>query len=84
MFSKAIKTRASKNQDKLLLPKIDAEFEDKVGDLRAILIDKLLTLTKGKLSQGVKDYIGADVIPVGAKFIAGALENIDYAAVQAS
>ena len=78
LFSKAIKTRASKAEDKKILPKYDQEFEDKVNDLKDILIDKLLQLTKGKTSQGVKDYMGADIIPKGAKFIAGALSNLDY------
>ena len=84
LFSRAMKTRASKNADKLILPKIDAEFEDKANDLRAILIDKLLTLTDGKVSQGVKDFMGTVLIPVGSKFIAGALDNIDYTTVQLS
>ena len=84
LFSKAIKTRADKNRDRQELPKIDQEFNDKVEDFKAILIDKLLTLTKGKLSQGVKDYMGAEIIPAGAKFIAGALENLDYTAIQLS
>ena len=84
LFSRAMKTRASKNADKLILPKIDAEFEDKANDLRAILIDKLLTLTDGKVSQGVKDFMATVLIPVGSKFIAGALDNIDYTTVQLS
>ncbi|MCQ2147488.1 MAG: DNA-directed RNA polymerase subunit beta, partial [Bacteroidales bacterium] len=84
LFSKVIKTRASKAADKLILPKYDQEFDDKVCDLKAILLDKLLTLTDGKLSCGVKDFMGSDIIPKGAKFIAGALDNIDYTAVQLS
>ena len=62
LFSRAIKTRAAKAADKLILPKIDEEFNSKVEDLKAILIDKLLELTKDKVSQGVKDYMGSDVI----------------------
>ena len=46
LFSRAIKTRAAKAADKLILPKIDEEFNSKVEDLKAILIDKLLELTK--------------------------------------
>ncbi len=84
LFSKAIKTRADKNRDRQELPKLDNEFQDKVDDFKAILIDKLLTLTKGKTSQGVKDYMGAEIIPVGAKFTAGALENLDYTIIQLS
>ncbi len=84
LFSKQIKTRQSKAADKLILPKYDQEFQDKVSDLKEILLDKLLTITDGKLSCGVKDFMGSDIIPKGAKFIAGALDNIDYTAVQLS
>ena len=65
LFSKAMKTRADKNRDKLELPKLDKEFQDKVDDFKAILIDKLLTLTNKKVSMGVKDYMGVEIIPVG-------------------
>jgi DNA-directed RNA polymerase subunit beta len=84
LFSKAQKTRADKNRDRQELPKIDAEFQDKVGDFKAILIDKLQKLTRGKTSQGVKDYMGAEIIPEGAKFAKATLENLDYTAVQLS
>ena len=84
LFSRAIKTRAAKAADKLLIPKIDEEFNSKVEDLRAILIDKLLELTSGLVSQGVKDYMGSDVIAKGAKFTASALDLLDYTSVQLS
>lgn len=84
LFSRAIKTRAAKAADKLLIPKIDEEFNSKVEDLKAILIDKLLELTSGLVSQGVKDYMGSDVIAKGAKFTASALGMLDYTSVQLS
>ena len=82
LFSRAIKTRAAKAADKQILPKIDEEFNSKVSDLKAILIDKLLELTKGKQSQGVKDYMGSDIIAKGGKFTASVLENLDFTTVQ--
>ncbi|MBR2191877.1 MAG: DNA-directed RNA polymerase subunit beta [Bacteroidaceae bacterium] len=84
LFSKVIKSRAEKTADRKELPKIDKEFQDKIDDFKAILIDKLLTLTKGKLSMGVKDSLGAEIIPEGSKFVAPALEILDYASVQLS
>ena len=82
LFSKAMKTRADKNRDKLELPKLDKEFQDKVDDFKAILIDKLLTLTNKKVSMGVKDYMGVEIIPEGAKFKASDFEHLDYTSVQ--
>ena len=82
LFSKAMKTRVEKNRDKLELPKLDKEFQDKVDDFKAILIDKLLMLTEKKTSRGVKDYMGVEIIPEGAKFKASHFENLDYTSVQ--
>ena len=84
LFSRVIKNRSSKQADKALLPKIDEEFEAKVADLKKILIDKLLVLTEGKPSQGVKDYLGTDVIPKGAVFTASDFAPLDFTAIQLS
>ena len=84
LFSKAQKTRESKKQDKVILAKIDEEYEAKVNDLRDILVDKLLTLTKGMTSQGIKDYSDAEIVTKGTKFTATILKNLDYEGIQSS
>ena len=84
LFSKSIKTRSAKAEDKKRIAAIDEEFESKVEDLKAILIDKLLELTAGKLSAGVKDFMGAELIPAGAEITAHVLETFDFTAVQLS
>ena len=84
MFARAIKDRKSKQQDKITLAKIDEEYEAKVGDLKDILIDKLAELTKGRVSQGVKDYTGAEIITKGSKFTVTALRNLEYGDIQIS
>ena len=86
LYSRSIKTRSSKMADKAILPQIDEEFEERAGELKKILVDKLLILTDGKLSMGVKDYVGVEVLPKGAKFTKSELENpdLDYASIQLS
>ena len=84
LFSKAQKTRESKKQDKVILAKIEEEYEAKVNDLRDILVDKLLTLTKGMTSQGIKDYSDAEIVTKGTKFTATILKNLDYEGIQSS
>ena len=84
LFSKSIKTRSAKAEDKKRIAAIDEEFESKVEDLKAILIDKLLELTAGKLSAGVKDFMGAELIPAGAEITGHVLETFDFTAVQLS
>jgi len=84
LFSRAIKTRSAKLADKALMPKIDEEFEARFQALKNILVDKLMVLTEGKTSQGVKDYLGTDVIPKGAKFTKKDLMMLDYTTIQLS
>ena len=84
LFTRAVKTRQNKQQDKITLAKIDEEYEAKIADLKDILIEKLATLTKGKTSNGVKDYTGAEIISKGSKFTVTALRNLEYGDIQIS
>ena len=84
LFSKAVKKRKSKMADKAILPKLDEEYEQRMAELKVILVDKLMTLTEGKVSQGVKDYMNTEIIVKGAKFTRKALEELDYNAIQVS
>ena len=84
LFTRAVKTRQTKQQDKVTLAKIDEEYEAKCDDLKDILVEKLMTLTKGKTSQGVKDYTGAEIISKGAKFTVTNLKNLEYGDIQIS
>ena len=68
LFSKAVKKKSNKNSANAQLPLLDEEYEEKQADLRQIMVSKMQTLLKGKTSQGVKDFIGVDVIPVGQRF----------------
>ncbi|MDD4009216.1 MAG: DNA-directed RNA polymerase subunit beta, partial [Fermentimonas sp.] len=82
LFSKASKKGKTKLSNKAILPKLDEEYETKLEELRKILIDKLIKLTDGKSSAGVKDYTNIDIVPKGAKFTPKVLSDIDYQSVQ--
>jgi DNA-directed RNA polymerase subunit beta len=86
LFSKAAKKGSGKSRlsNKARLPQLDDEFEEKVNELKTVLVDKLLTLTEGKISQGVKDFMGIELIPKGAKFMKEDLNKIDYTSIQVS
>ena len=84
IFSKAVKKRKGKGPEAAMLAKLDEEYKEKMDALKDVLIDKLMTLTNGKTSQGVKDYLGIEVIPKGAKFTQKSLAEIDYTAIQVS
>ena len=84
LYSRAQKTRASKNQDKITLTQIDEKFKQDTEELKMVMVEKLLKLTKGYTSLGVKDNIGAEVIAEGAKFGKSLLVSLDYTSVQLS
>ena len=84
LFSRAVKTRESRRLDKVQLQKIDEEYEAKNNDLKDILVDKLLILIEDKISQGVKDYTGTEIITKGSKFTVTSLKNLEYEGIQSN
>ena len=82
LFTKASKSGKVKLQDKPRLAAIDEEFNSKAEDLKAILVDKLMELTKGKKSQGIVDNVGVELISKNSSITANLLNNIDYSTVQ--
>ena len=83
LFSRATKTKKSKSAN-AQLPKLDEEYEAKQDALKNVLVEKLLTLTAGKTSQGVKDYLESEVISKGSEFSAALLKEINYDTINLS
>ena len=84
LFTRANKSGRMNKSAQALLPKLDEEYEEKLSALKDLLISKLMTLTAGKTSQGVKDFLGTDIIPKGGKFTAAALKDVDFDTVNLS
>lgn len=83
LFARAMKKRKTRGGDPEI-EKLDAEFSVMQDELKAQLITKLLALTEGKNSQGVKDFLETEVVPKGQKFSESALKEIDYESVSLS
>ena len=84
LFSKAVKKKSNKNSANAQLPILDEEYEEKQSELRVLMVNKMKTLLKGQVSQGVKDFIGVDVVPVGQRFDDVNFNGIDYETVNLS
>ena len=82
LYSKAQKSRSSKAADKSTLLELDEQFDKETSVLKSTMIDKLLVLTKGKTSLGVKDTIGTEIIAKGAKFSKSLLDSLSYTSLQ--
>jgi len=84
LFSRATKGGKKNKSSQAQLAKLDEEYEERLGNLKDLLVSKLMTLTQGKTSQGVKDFLGSDIVPKGAKFSASILREIDYDTINLS
>jgi DNA-directed RNA polymerase subunit beta len=78
LFSRSIKDKKAKVNEKALIDKLDNEFNKATADLKNKLVDKLFIVVNGKTSQGVKDYMNADIISKGTKFTQKILQEVDY------
>jgi len=84
LFSKAVKKKGSKNSANAQLPILDEEYEEKQAELRELMVNKMKTLLKGMVSEGVKDFIGVDVVAMGQSFDDVNFGAIDYETVNLS
>ncbi len=78
LFSKIVREKKSRSQDKPLIEKIESDFIRSAEELKGRLVDKLFSLINGKTSQGVKDYLGVDIVAKGTKFTYKILQDVDY------
>jgi len=81
LYSRAVKDRTQKKAEKAMMPVLEGEYQDQQEALKKKLVEKLLVITEGKNSNGVKDFMNIDVIAKGQPFTAPALSAIDYRSV---
>ncbi len=78
LFSRNIKDKKKRAEEKLRTDEIDSEFNQKLTELRTVLLEKLLNLVNGKTSQGVKNSDqDEDLIAKGAKFNMKLISSIE-------
>ena len=75
LFTRAVRKRVRGGDPEL--QKIEDTYQKRQDELRALLIEKLATLTQGKTSQGIKDYLDIDIVAKGVAFSAAVLNNIE-------
>jgi DNA-directed RNA polymerase subunit beta len=84
LFSRAIKDRKTKAQDKPVLEQLDADYDKDFAALKEKLVEKLMALVDGKKCNGVFNNFKEEIIKKGSKFSAKALLAIDYTIVNPS
>ncbi|RXR20442.1 DNA-directed RNA polymerase subunit beta [Flavobacterium amnicola] len=77
LFSRAVKDKRKRSQDKDALAELEMEFETKFVELKDRLIDKLFVIIDGKTSQGVMNDLGEEVLPKGKKYSKKMLQSVE-------
>ena len=77
LFSRSIKDKRKRNEDKEAISKLEMEYEVKFQQLKDVLVEKLFQLVSGKTSQGVLNDLGEEVLPKGKKYTLKMLNAVD-------
>ena len=78
LFSRVVRDRKQRAREKELLAKPEEEFNHEIEELKDKLLDKLLVLLAGKVSNGVYDSHKEERIHKKEKFTMKALRAIDF------
>ncbi len=68
LFTRSVKDKRKRNQDKQELEILEASFDVKFEELRSIMVEKLFTVVNGKTCQGVQNDLGEEILPKGKKY----------------
>ncbi len=78
LFSRAVKDKRARDEEKNVIARLDAEQDKELAEVKVKLIEKLFELVSGKTSQGVVNAFKEVVIPKGSKFTQKMLIDLDY------
>ena len=77
LFSRAVKDKRKRAQDKDDILQLEGIYDAKFDDLKNVLIDKLFNIVNGKTAQGIHNDLGEEVLPKGKKFTLKMLNAVD-------
>ncbi|MBR4971228.1 MAG: DNA-directed RNA polymerase subunit beta, partial [Paludibacteraceae bacterium] len=78
LFTRMIKDRKARAKDKDIIAELDKAFDIEADDLKNKLVDRLLIILSGKISNGVYTNFKEEIVPKKSKFTQKILKAIDY------
>ena len=78
LFSRAIKDKRAKAEEKKEIEVLEKEYDKLFGDLKEKLLAKLSVILEGKTSNGVYTLIREEVVKKGVKFSRKVLERLNF------
>ena len=77
LFTRTIKDKRKRAEDKDALKKLEVEYDLLFKDLKSKMIEKLYSIVSGKTCQGIFNDLGEELIPKGKKYTLKLLNEID-------
>ena len=77
LFSRAVKDKRKRAQDKEDIAKLEDAYDIKFEELKSVLVQKLFSIVGGKTAQGIYNDLGEEVFPKGKKFTLKMLNVVD-------
>jgi len=77
LFSRAIKDKRKRAQDKEDIINLENQYDVKFEDLKSVLVQKLFSLVGGKTAQGIFNDLGEEIFPKGKKYSLKMLNAVD-------
>ena len=77
LFTRSIKDKRKRNEDKAELEKLETIYAEKFKELTDIMVEKLFSIVSGKTCQGVQNDLGEEVLPKGKKYTLKMLSKVE-------
>ena len=77
LFTRSVKDKRKRNQDKVELEALEDSYDVKFEELRGIMVEKLFSIVNGKTCQGVQNDLGEEVLPKGKKYTLKMLSKVE-------
>ena len=77
LFTRSVKDKRKRNQDKQELDALEDAVDVKSEALKTVLVEKLFTIVNGKTCQGVQNDLGEEVLPKGKKYTLKLLSGVE-------
>tara|TARA_B110000444_G_scaffold261553_1_gene315186 strand:+ start:11441 stop:15250 length:3810 start_codon:yes stop_codon:yes gene_type:complete len=77
LFTRSLKDKRRRSQDKQELVILEENFEVKFEKLKTILIEKLFAILNGKTCQGVQNDLSEEILPKGKKYSLKMLSSVE-------
>ncbi len=78
LFSRTKKDKFSKQKEKIALEKLDVQHDKALHELKTVVVNKLLALTKGKTTNGIFNLYKEELLPKGTKLNEKVLMSLEY------